>query len=1050
MSKRPPRLFSIPPGTPFLPAFVQALLDGKLIEGFPGNSGDPLALASATIYVPTRRSARTLRSILVELNPAKSAILPNIRPLGDVDEDAVFFDAGAQKFLELDPPMGSAERLLLLARLVRPWRETLPAHVRALFGVEDVSVPATTADAIWLARDLANLMDQVETEDASWHELGLIAPDDLADWWQVTLGFLDIVTRIWPDILAERKMSNPSAHRNQLIHLEVERLRNNPPAGPVIVAGSTGSIPATAELVSVIAALPNGAVVLPGLDRDLDDHAWNILDQAEQNPSIFGHPQYGLRKLLSPIIASRNDVDFIEAMSPAKRIREKIVSEALRPAETTESWRALVDDVDMQPARLSEATATIDLIEAANEREEALSVALALRDAISDPHKSAALVTADRNLARRVAAELARFGVEADDSGGRALRDAEPVTLLRLLIETVFTPGDPVSLLALIKHPLVKLGSPRLERRLAAEALELIAFRGGTGRASIIHLPAFFDRRLQENAAQSWKPTWQDLVTPEMIATARTLCENLSEAVAPLAAFITSAGQHTDIAAIVRASVEALENLSRDENGSVVALYTGQAGEQLGSFLRNLASSEAGLDFETIEWPSIFDALISGETIKPRPGGHSRLFIWGALEARLQTVDTIIIGGLNEGSWPAKTRNDPFMSRPMKAAIALEPPERRTGLAAHDFQMALGMDHVVLSRAQRTDNAPTVPSRWLQRLETVLGGDVTAAMRIRGGRYLHWAREIDRAPDVPFVKRPEPTPPLEARPKRFSVTEIETLRRDPYAIYARKILKLRPLEPLIRDPGVAERGTLFHDILGQFTQKAIDPLGADAAEKLLELGRQLFDEIDLPVEIEAVWWPRFTAFVPNYLEWERERAYQVVERFAEIASEPREVGQLGITLSGRADRIDVMTGNTAEIIDYKTGSTPSRKQAHVLLSPQLALEAALLMRGAFTETGEIPASDLLYVRLRGGGAVVPESILKLGGRAASEKTAPQMGEEAWRRLGELLTEYGHVEKGYLSRALPFRETDLTGDYDHLARVLEWSAGGADGSGETGE
>ncbi|EFM57910.1 double-strand break repair protein AddB [Brucella inopinata] len=1041
------RLFSIPPGQPFLPAFAKALIEGRLIEGFPGHPSDPLALASATIYVPTRRAARALRSILVDLNPVKSAILPRISPLGDVDEDAAFFNAGAAGIFDLNPPIGTAERLLLLARLIRPWRESLPSHVRALFGVDDVSVPATTADAIWLARDLAALMDQVETDGAKWSKLTSIAPDDLADWWRVTLGFLDIVTRLWPDILVERRLSNPAAHRNDLIRSEVKRLRDHPPAGPVIAAGSTGSIPATAELISTIASLPQGAVVLPGLDRDLDDAAWKLLGEAGDNPSIFGHPQYGLHKLLQAIGALRQDVEVLEDMPRAKRLRERIVSEALRPAETTDAWGLLNRDPDMQPSALREAAARIDLVEASNEREEALAVALALRDALADERKTAALVTADRNLARRVVGELARFGIDADDSGGRHLRDVETATLLRLLVETVFNPGDPVALLALVKHPLLRLGGARIDRRLAGETLELVAFRGGTGRAGILDLPAFFERRLKESADQPWQPAWHTTVTQDMIEAARGLCESLSAAVEPLAPFVT-ANRRTDIGEIARATVEALENMARDETGSVAAFYSGERGEKLASFLRGLISSEAELDFEAMEWPAILDALMAGETVKPHPGGHPRLFIWGALEARLQTVDAIVIGGLNEGSWPTKTRNDPFMSRPMKAMIALDPPERRTGLAAHDFQMALGMDHVVLTRSQRSDNAPTVPSRWLQRLETVLGADVTNEMRGRGARFIHWSREIDRAEDVPFVRKPEPAPPVAARPKHFSVTEIETLRRDPYAIFAKKILKLRPLEPLIRDPAAAERGTLFHDILGHFTQAAIDPLAPDAAEKLMELGRILFADMDLPLEIEAVWWPRFTALIPQFLQWERERAYKVQERFAEIASQKREVENLGITLSGRADRIDLMRDGTAEIIDYKTGSTPSPKQAHVLLSPQLALEAALLARGAFLDVGPVRACDLTYVRLKGGGEVKPESILKIS-RPPSEKTAPALGEEAWQRLAQLLAEYQKPEKGYLSRALPFRETDLTGDYDHLARVLEWSAGG-DSGGEGGE
>ncbi|MBB2972446.1 double-strand break repair protein AddB [Mesorhizobium sp. RMAD-H1] len=1043
MARRPPRLFSIAPGTPFLPTLVRSLLDGTLISGFPGKADDPLALASATIYVPTRRAARTLRSLLVEMNPAKSAILPTIRPLGDVDEDAAAFDADPRGFLDLAPAIGGAERLLLLARLVRPWRESLPAHVRALFGNEDVAVPATTADAIWLARDLADLMDQVETEGASWSELAAITPDELADWWRVTLGFLDIVTRLWPDILAERQRSNPSAHRNRLIALEAERLRLHPPAGPVIAAGSTGSIPATAELISVIAGLPNGAVVLPGLDRDLDPASWKMLDEAEANPSTFGHPQFGLRKLIARVGGLREEVVHLGALPSEKRMRELIVSEALRPAETTDAWGSLTLD----PAARAAAMRDVALIEAANEREEALAIALALRHAIDEPERTAALVTADRDLARRVSVELARFGIEADDSGGRALRDTEPATLFRLGLETVFNPGDPVALLALAKHPLTSVGQQRAAVRRAAETLELVAFRGGTGRASILDLPSFFDRWVAESAALSRPPAWHETVGPAMLEGARALCTALSEAVTPLAR-MAGVEAPVDMAAVIRASVEALENLARDEKGSVARLYEGEAGEKFASFLRNLVAADSGLDFDIREWPAIADALISGETVKPRQGGHPRLFIWGALEARLQTVDTTVIGGLNEGTWPGKTRNDPFMSRPMKAAIALEPPERRTGLAAHDFQMALGLDRVVLSRSQRSANAPTVPSRWLQRLETVLGPDETGAMRERGGRYLHWARQIDAAPDVPFVKRPEPSPPVKARPKHFSVTEIETLRRDPYAIFAKKILRLRPLKPLIRDPAAAERGTLFHDILGAFTESRIDPTGQGAEAALFDLGRRFFEAAALPVEIEAVWWPRFAALVPEFLRWERERARDVAARHAEIAAQALEVDGQGVTLSGRADRIDRLRDGTAEIIDYKTGSTPSRRQAHVLLSPQLALEAALLARGAFGDVGAVQASDLLYVRLRGNGAVEPESILTLGGKDKSFKSAPEIGEEAWRRLGELLAEYAKPEKGYLSRALPFRETDLTGDYDHLARVLEWSAGG--GNGEGGE
>lgn len=1037
------RVFSIAPGVPFLPALVDGLQSGSLVPGFPVDLTDPMALARVTIYVPTRRAARTLRSLLVERSPVKSAILPVIRPLGDVDEDAAMFDIGSDAFFDLLPPISSTERLLLLARMVRPWRERLPDHVRSLFGNEEIAIPATTADAIWLARDLASLMDQVETEASGWGSLSNIVSDELPNWWQVTLDFLGIVTSLWPEILAERHRSNPAAHRNRLIELEAERLIRSPPQGPVIAAGSTGSIPATAKLLAAIASLPQGAVVVPGLDRDMDAASWDILDNTADNPSIFGHPQYGLRKLLAELGVLRQDVIPLGSVMPQKRSRERLLAEAMRPAETSEAWSTL----DRQSDPFSAAIAPVSLVEATNEREEALCVAVALRDAIDQPGKTAALITADRDLARRVSTELARFNIAADDSGGRALRETQPATLMRLTLEAVFNPGDPVALLALLKHPLTRLGMDRSALRQAAETIELVSLRGGTGRASLAGLAAFFEKRLGEGSNSPFEPVWLRHVSVAQIEAARAACSALGRCMEPLLAFVgkTEPVQMVDV---IHASVTSLENLARDGKGDIAALYTGAAGEQFAAFLRNLVAADSGLDFLPSEWPGMIEALMAGEVVKPKAGAHPRLFIWGALEARLQTVNTVVIGGLNEGSWPGKTRNDPFMSRPMKSIINLEPPERRTGLAAHDFQMAMGMDRVILTRSQRSANAPTVASRWLQRLETVLGGATAAELRARGAKYLNWARQIDHAADEDFVRRPEPKPPLEARPKHFSVTEIETLRRDPYAIFARRILRLRPIEPLIRDPDVAERGSLFHDILAHFTEQAIDPTHQDAAAVLLEIGRTHFDSIALPEEIDAVWWPRFKSLVPDYIDWERTRAPLIANRHPEVASKKISVGTTGVTLSGRADRVDLRRDGTVDIIDYKTGSTPSKRQAHVLLSPQLALEAALLARGAFHEVGSRAAADLLYVRLRPNGRVDPESILKIGTSAnASEKSAPELGELSWIRLTELLTAYRDPQKGYLSRALPFKESDLTGDYDHLARVLEWSAGGIDDGGD---
>ena len=375
---RDPRVVSIAPGSPFLTTLVRSFLDGTLL-GTAIAPGDPLALADATIYVPTRRAARALRSSFVETMPAASAILPRIRPLGDFDEEADFFTDGAPDALALPPPLGGADRILLLARLIRAWRERIPDEIEARIG-ERLVMPTSSADAVWFARDLADLIDEVETEGTDWALLDDLADEDVAQWWQVTRRFLDIVTDAWPDILSERQRSSPAGFRREMILAEARRLEAAQPAAPVIAAGSTGSIPATARLLSVISRLPNGCVVLPGLDKQLDDVSFGMLDSDRGEPAVFGHPQFGLARLLATIGCRREQVTEIGAPESALAARGRFMSEALRPADTTDAWAA-------QPGLRGELIAAgaldgMSYIEAANEREEAEAIALVLRNAI--------------------------------------------------------------------------------------------------------------------------------------------------------------------------------------------------------------------------------------------------------------------------------------------------------------------------------------------------------------------------------------------------------------------------------------------------------------------------------------------------------------------------------------------------------------------------------------------------------------------------------------------------------------------------------------------
>lgn len=1035
MMTRPPHVLSIAAASPFIRTLIDALLDGRLVEGF-RHDGSPLALADVTIYVPTRRAARELRSGFLDRLGDQSAILPVIRPLGEFDDDS--WIAGAPE-LDLLPAIEPMERIVRLAPLVQAWKRRLPSHLAALYG-EDLAIPASLSDAIWLARDLSGLIDEIETEGGDWTRLADLVPAELAGWWQVTLDFLQIVTTAWPQFLMEAGRVNPAHHRDSQIRAEADRLRMRILKGPVIAAGSTGSIPATAGLLTTISRLERGAVVLPGLDRQMDESSWEAIGRENAPPAIHGHPQTALKKLLRRLGIDRHEVLELGDPQPAVAARVALLGEALRPAETTEAWAL---DRDKLTAMVEcGALDDVTLIEAANEREEALAIAIALRLAVQEPQRTAALVTTDRDLARRVAGELRRFGIIADDSAGTLLAGEPPVVLMRLAVETALRPGDAVTVLSLLKHPLLHLGLPRGQVRQAAETIDLVALRGGTGRPDITAIGRNFQERLAAHEEQARKPFWLARLDTDRRMEAGGVADLLARAVQPLAEL--RGRDEIDLKEALHATVNVIEAIGRDEKGRLDPLYGGDAGGRLVDFLHGLAKLEAPLAFAPAEWPDILAALIASETVKPTPAGDPRVSIWGPLEARLQTADTMVIGGLNEGNWPRKAEADRFMSRMMKQGLELEPPERRIGQSAHDFVMAMANPRVIVTRSARAGEAPAVASRWLQRLLTCAGPEAANAIRVRGRDYLDWTRRIDERPDMALAGRPEPRPPVPVRPTHFSVTDVETLRRDPYAIYARKILRLLPIDPLLRDPGAAERGTLFHAILHGFAVAGIDPFASDAVDRLMMIGREKFDEVALPPDVDAVWWARFAKMANSFVVWERSRV-GVTRRIAEARADATAIGATGVTLSGYADRIDLRPAGMADIIDFKTGTNPSRGQAHSLLAPQLALEAALLMRGAFAEIGEAMPAELAYVRLKANGDVDHDAIHEF---KKELKSGPDLADEAWGRLERLIAYYQQPANGYISRAVPFREGDFSGDYDHLARVHEWSAGGdGEGGGE---
>ncbi|MDX3928449.1 MAG: double-strand break repair protein AddB [Shinella sp.] len=1061
MSTFGPNIFAIPAGLPFLRTLAESLLDGRLATSFRYDPGNPLSLADVTIYVPTRRSARVLRSEFVDVLGGRSAILPLIRPLGETDDDSGFFNEAAPALLDMAEPLSGPVRLIELARLVLAWRNRLPAAITAVHAESPLVAPASPADAIWLARNLADIIDAMETEERDWSALEGLDASNHALWWQLTLEFLKIASEYWPARLAELKRSSPAMRRNATLHAEAERYRLSRPSGPVIVAGSTGSIPATARLIAAIAGLEKGAVVLPGLDMSMSAEDWRLVGRdpisglATSDAAARSHPQYGLFRLLEQLGTDRESVVLLAEPPEDAALRSSVFSDALLPVQATSGWGRVREGHD--EGRILSAFAEVSLVEAANEREEATAIAIALRLALEDGEDcQAALITPDRKLARRVAAELARFGIEADDSAGTPLLSTLQGGLLRLLTETALRPGDPVPLVSLLKHPLARFGQTAKATRAAATALELLALRGGTAELDISSLESLLDAALERHATDRKPPAWRKELPDGAVQAARDLALRVQAAVEPLTSVLVrrEPGARRFSASLplsdwAERTGRALEAVAVDERGDLAALWSGEAGDGLASLLKSVIETDGEITADGPQWCDIIEALGAGETVKPRSMRHPRVFIFGALESRLQHVDTVVIGGLNEGTWPSQTANDAFLSRMMKVDIGLEPPERRIGQLGHDFQMAAAAPKLVLTRSLRSGAAPTVASRWLQRLLAVGGNALGDAIRERGRNLLSWAALLDTGPSQPVSRKPEPKPPAEMQPRKYSFSEIGRLRRDPYAIYARHILKLHPIDPFNLDPGPAERGSLYHRIADRFVRERDERV--DDLSLMNRILAEEFDATGLPLHIDAVWRPRFAAVSRAFVDWHARRSGSVEESLTEVPAS-LDLGFSGMRLTGTADRIDLLPDGRADIIDYKTGSLPSLKVARALLDPQLALEAAALREGAFRPAGRREPASLLYVRLKPGERFKAEEVNNEGRKTTANtisKSASELACDARAELEKLLKGLLEGRFGFASRLIPEQERSYGGEYDHLARVAEWSSAEAGGEEDDG-
>jgi ATP-dependent helicase/nuclease subunit B len=1044
------RVFNVPASAPFLRTVIAALIDGRLVDGFTARA-NPERLAQATLYLPTRRAGRMAREIFLDVLGSEAVILPRIVALGDIDEDELEFAQAAEEFggsdpLDLPPKLGELERRLTLAKLVALWANQL----RPDSPVDAPLIVGGPASALALATDLARLIDDMAIRGVDWSALDGLVPEALDKYWQLSLEFLQIAKRTWPAHLAEIQRIERVARRDLLIEAEAARLTHHHD-GPVIAAGSTGSMPATARFLKAIAVMPRGAVVLPGLDTDLDDDAWQLIGGATDahgkiSAAASNHPQFAMHALLDKFGLKRSDVEPLG--TPAPHGRELLMSEAMRPSNATAQWHRRLAELEVVE-KISAGMQNLAVIEAANPEMEALAIAVAMREA-RELNKSAALVTPDRALARRVEAALGRWNLAFDDSGGDALMDTPAGIFARLAAEAASKQLQPATLLALLKHPLLRLGGAQGAHRNAIETLELALLRGTRPPGGSAGLAKEFTR-FRDELAKLGRGEASTLHRAEPRARlaaadldhAGVLIVQLRAALAPLESIDPS--KPHDFSDLAEGHREVLMALSRDENGVAVA-FEGQQGLALTAAFDDLPGEpeRSGLMVQLGDYPDVFQTAFADRIVRRPESAGTHLRIYGQLEARLTESDRVILGGLVEGVWPPAPRNDPWLSRPMRHELGLDLPERRIGLSAHDFAQLLGADEVILSHAAKVGGAPSVASRFLHRLEAVAGEPRWEAAKAAGAKYIHFANELDRPEKVEPIPQPMPKPPRIARPLKLSVTAIEDWLRDPYTIYAKHILKLEPLDPVDMPLSAADRGSAIHDALGDFTLTHKAALPDDPAGALRRIGEKHFAPLMDRPEARALWWPRFQRIAAWFAGWEAERRLNVRTIDAETRGEisiPLDNGRT-FYLSARADRIEHRTDRTFAILDYKTGAPPTGKQVRMGLSPQLTLEAAILREGGFDGIAAgASVSELLYVRLSGNNPPGKSILLELKINKGDQPQLPDdAADYARRKLEELIRKFDDEEQPYTSLVLSMW-TNRYGRYDDLARIKEWSAGG---------
>jgi len=1000
------KIYSIAPDAPFLPTLAKGLMDGTLLPNWPRTG--PFWLSDITIYVPTKRARLALIDQLLKFNDG-SQLLPNIFTLGEGDdaENAFFTDPDVESF----NVTSKLYRTTVLSQLIQKW-----ADAATKSGQPGFSSPPSTTEILAMAQSLGGLNDDFLTEEIGFERIKDLVPEELAQNWQETLQFLDIAFEAWPAHLKEIGQIDAALLRRQRFDFAATSLPIRYVDRPVIAAGSTGSVPATRRFLASIARLENAAIVLPGFETSMSaNEQTHLIDDKNQ---CHAHPQFGMVKLLREI---GEGPAAVQSLNTVTNTRAKVLHAALARPELTANWHE--ERSKIEPSGLDLALKNMGLLAVENLDQEARAIALAARAAV-EKGQQVGIISPDRDLARRIKVELERFDIVIDDSAGMPLNQSPAGRWLRQLLAALHSDFKPVDLVALFANRNVRLGRERAHISKLRELLDLSTLRGARG----INGLAGIKQLIADNASKETERVSKRLSQQEA-GELTQLLDDLQAAIIPV---LDDDLVRWNLASIARAIPALVQNICGTD-AAQSGMFQGIA--ELLQWAEDLARcTHFSPTSRPLDIIASMNLLMQSISVRPPETTRQDVQIWGRIEARLLHADLMILAGLNEGVWPEIAEPGPWLSRGMKLALSLDPPERKVGLAAHDFLMGMGSENVLITYAKRRGTSPSDPSRFIQRLEAFLGADRTVQLYKNTAHFKDMLSALDMAEVPKLSQRPAPTPLAKYRPRRLSITEIETLIRDPYAIYAKHVLGLKKWRALGAAPDSAERGNLIHDVLGRFVQQGNDFTSADAHAKMMALAETVYRRLDDVADRRDIWLKRFGLIAQKVIAYEVARDPKIKQRFAEkfgVSQFP--IGDQLFEIYGYADRVDIQHGDAAELIDFKTGSVPSPKDMQNFMSPQLPMEAMILRQGGFEDTPKADSDALTYIKLSHGPD--PFGVTKF---ATGKQTLDAMIEDYWRHFSAFAdVMLMRDQTAMVAQLMPKENQQFAGDYDHFARQKEW-------------